>query len=289
MATTIVVTGATGKVGKLLVERLRRRAGISVRAAVRSPKKARELLGDVDLVEMDWTRPESVNAAMEGADRLFLVTPGGSDQVEQTWLAVQAAKAARLERIVKLGSLEPHRGPRIQVERWAAMTEDMVASSGIAYTFLRPSWFDQNFTEYMFAPGVKWGFIAAPVGRGRAGWVDCRDIASVAAVALTEPGHEGKAYTPTGPEAIDMHRIAAILSRAARRTIRYFDVPPGLHRAMGRAAGFPPRDVAAMTELVLKLRDDWLSDVTNDVERVTGEAPISFERFAEDNAHALRR
>lgn len=285
----IVVTGATGKTGKLLIEELKRRPGVKVRAAVRSVAKARALFSGVDVAEMDYTRPETVEAALAGAHALYLVTPGGSEQVEQTWVTVDAARRAGLARIVKLGSQDAKSGKRFQVERWCKMTEAIVASSGIAHTFLRPTWFNQNFTEYLFAPQVKMGLVAAPTGEGKAGWIDCRDIAAVAAVTLTEPGHDGKAYTLTGPESISMRDIARMLSDAAGRTIRYFDAPPALQRWMSRLAGFPPRDVAAIAELIGTLREGESDYVTDDVERVTGRAPIRFETFARDHAAQLRR
>jgi uncharacterized protein YbjT (DUF2867 family) len=281
----IVVTGATGTTGKLVVRELLKRTGVRVRAAVRSVEKARALFSGADLVTMDYTRPETVRAAVEGADALFLLTPGGSGQIEQTWVTTQAARAAGIRRIVKLGSLA---APGTQVERWCGMSEDMVASVAAEPTFLRPSWFDQNFTELYFAPTVRRGLVVAPMGEGLAGWIDCRDIAAVAAVTLTEEGHAGKTYTLTGPSLIGVREIVAVLSRAAGRTIRYFDAPESVQRFLVRLAGMPPRDVAAITELIGKLRDGHLTDVTDDVAHVLGRAPISFEQFAADHAAALR-
>lgn len=285
----MVVTGATGTTGKLVVEELKRRPGVKVRAAVRSIAKARSLFSGVEVVTMDYTRPDSVEDALRGAHAVYLVTPGGSGQIEQTWVTVQAARATGIERIVKLGSLDAPRGPRTQVERWCTMSEDMVRGSGAAYTFLRPTWFDQDFTEMYFAPTVKsLGLVAAPMGEGKAGWIDCRDVAAVAAVALTEDGHAGKAYTLTGPALIGVREIVGHLSRAAGRTIRYLDTPEAVQRLLVRLAGMPPRDVDAITELIGKLRGGWLTDVTDDVARILGRPPISFERFAADHAATLR-
>lgn len=286
---SVLITGATGKTGKLLARELLKR-GVRVRAGVRSIEKARALLPGVELVAMDYRLPETVRAAMEGMSRVYLVTPGGSEQVEQAWIAVEAARQAGVEHITKLGSLQPGRGPVIQVERWCRMTEEMVERSGIGWTHLRPTWFNQNFTEYIFAPQVKLGLILAPIGEGRAAWIDCRDIAEVAAATLTEPAaHAGKAYTLTGPELVGMPEIIAALNRASGRTIRYHDSPSGPQRVLARLSGFTPRDVDAMMELLGKLKDGWLTDVTDDVERVLGRPAIRFEQFAQDSAAALRR
>lgn len=285
---TILVTGATGTTGKLVVRELAKLAGVRVRAAARSVEKARAVLPDVEVVSMDYARPETVEKAVSGAHAVYLITPGGSGQIEQTWVTVQAARAARVERIVKLGSLDAPRGPRTQVERWCQMSEDMVRGSGAEFVFLRPTWFDQNFTELYFAPTVKRGFVAAPMGEGRAGWIDCRDIAAVAAKVLTEDGHAGKAYTLTGPALIGIGEIVDHLSRVAGRTIRYVDTPEWVQRFLSKLAGFPARDIAAMAELIGKLRDGWLTDVTDDVAAILGRPPISFDQFAADHASMLR-
>lgn len=287
-----LVTGATGTTGKLVIKELLQRPGIRVRAAVRSLEKARTLLPPgVEVVQMDYRQPQTVSAAMQGVTRLFLLTPGGSEQVEQVWVAVESARAAGVERIVRLGSLQAQdSGPTTQVERWCQMTEQMVARSGIPWTFLRPTWFDQDFTELYFAPQVRSGLLLAPLGEGRAAWVDCRDVAAVAAVALTEPAHEGQAYTLTGPEVIGLPEIMATLSRVAGRRIRYYDAPELPQRLFVRyILGFPVRDVDAMLELTAKLRNGYLKHLTNDVERVLGRRPLSFEQFAQEHAALLRK
>jgi uncharacterized protein YbjT (DUF2867 family) len=288
----ILVTGATGTTGKLVVRELLRRDGARVRAGVRSIEKARALLPDgAEAAVMDYRRPETVDAAMQGASALYLLTPGGSEQVEQAWVAVEAARRAGVARIVRLGSLQAQEtGPTTQVERWCKMTEQMVERSGIAWTFLRPSCFNQDFTELYFAPQVKAGFLAAPMGEGRAAWVDCRDVAAVAASALLDPGHEGKAYTLTGPAVLGVREIVSLLSRAAGRTIRYFDSPELPQRLFVKyVLGMPQRDVSAMLELIGKLRDGHLTHCTDDVEKVLGRPPIGFAEFAMDHAAMLRR
>ena len=137
---------------------------------------------------------------------------------------------------------------------------------------------------------MKLGLILAPIGEGRAGWIDCRDIADVAAATLTDPAaHAGKAYTLTGPELLGMAEIIAALNRASGRAIRYYDSPSGPQRVLARLSGFSSRDVDGMMELLGKLKGNWLTDVTDDVERVLGRPGIRFEQFARDSAAALRR
>lgn len=137
---------------------------------------------------------------------------------------------------------------------------------------------------------MKLGLILAPIGEGRAGWIDCRDIADVAAATLADPAaHAGKAYTLTGPELLGMAEIVAALNRASGRTIRYHDSPTGPQRVLARLSGMPARDVDRLMQLLGKLKDSWLTHVTADVERVLGRPAIRFEQFAQDSATALRR
>jgi len=182
---------------------------------------------------MDFERPDSVRAALEGAERLYLVTPGGSAQLDQTRVVAAAAKEVALERIVKLGSLNPNCGPSIQVEHWCDETEQMVRDTGCGCTFLRPTWFNQNFTEYVMRP--LFGRVLAPVGEGRAAWVDCRDVADVAAATLIEAGHEGKVYTPTGPA---VHTMPELMEMLTRR--RSGNVPLGIRRISAGWTGLEP-------------------------------------------------
>jgi uncharacterized protein YbjT (DUF2867 family) len=255
---------------------------------VRSLRRAEEVIPGVERVEMHYERPETVAAAMEGISHVYLVTPSGSAQLEQTWVTLEAARQAGVRHVVRLGSLLPTAGLTFQIARWCRMTERMVESSGMDWTFLRPGWFHQNFTEYMFAPQVKMGAIFAPLGEGRAAWIDCRDIADVAIASLTQPGHEGQTYTLTGPEVQRFPDLVEIFSRALGRKIRYFNSPAFTQRFLARAFGLSGRDADAVIELLLQLRDNKLSEQSHDVEKVLGRPAIGFAQFAADHAASLR-
>lgn len=286
--TVILVTGATGMAGTEVTARLVREPGVEVRAALHSPEKRRLLPAGVEGVPFDTGDPATVAAALEGVDRLFLLTPGGPPGPPATRAVLEAAKRnGSLRRIVKLSSLDPHRRPQAPTDLWALEAEAMVRDSGIPCTFLRPPWFDQNFTHGYFVPMVMQHLLALPFGDGRAAWVDTRDIAALAAVTLLEDGHEGRVYTPTGPEAITLSQIAAVLSEVTGREIRFRHLSDDEWVAAMLAAGRHEVDARATLALIAKTRDGHATQVTGDVERLTGEKPRSFERFARDHAEAL--
>lgn len=151
MHTTILVTGATGTVGREVVKQLSMLDGdIRVRAGVHSVIKGENLkrLPDVEIVEMDFEEPESLHAAFTHADKVFMITPFAHDQVEMAKTLVDEAKKAGVKHIVKLSALGAEAEPGIQMGRWHREIEKYVENSGISYTFLRPASFMQNYINY---------------------------------------------------------------------------------------------------------------------------------------------
>jgi uncharacterized protein YbjT (DUF2867 family) len=192
----ILVTGATGNVGSQVVEQLSS-TGAPVRAFVRDPEKAANVWEtSVEIAEGDFQRPETLAAALEGVDRLFLLMGTAENQVELENDVIDAAVRAGVRRVVKLSIYGAEIGSPVPFRDWHGRIEARLEGAGLAYTHLRPTFFMQN-AAYMLAPD---GVFYVPSGAGRIGWVDVRDVAAVAVRALTEDGHEGKAYDITGPE-----------------------------------------------------------------------------------------
>ena len=285
--TVILVTGATGMAGTEVCAHLATLPDVEVRATLHSPEKRRLLPDSVHAVPFDTENPTTVDAALEGVDRLFLLTPGGPPGPVATRVVLEAAKAHSLERIVKLSSLDPHSQPQAPTDLWAIETETMVQDAGIPFTFLRPPWFNQNFTLGYFVPMVMQRVLAMPFGDGVAGWVDTRDIATVVGKALLEDGHEGQIYTPTGPATISLTEIAAILSQVTGCEIPFQHLTDDQWVEAVLAAGRLEVDARATLALISKTRDGHATQVTDDVERITGEKPRSFEQFARDHAPLL--
>ena len=286
----IVVTGATGNTGTEVVKQLSTVKDVKVRAAVHSLEKARELPNGVEVVQMDYTKPETVLSAFTGATKLYLLPPSNPDKVKHTQVMVEAAKKIGIQYIVNISGISIDREPINDVDRIFAQVDSIVTDSGIMYTILRPSWFNQNFTSpRYFGLQIKQGLLCLPVAEGKTGWVDCRDIAAVAVKALTEMGHENKIYNLTGPKALSTSEVTAILSSVSGREIKFMDISEESYAQMLRDFGVPEWFVQKMVEITRKWRLGAHDDVTQDIEKVTGNKPISFEQFAIDHADLLKQ
>src|SRR6266480_5845813 len=216
MVKTILVTGATGTVGRDVTKLLSKK-GAAIRAGVRDQAKARpQFDDDIALATFDFENEASFARALGGVTKVFLLPPLLPNQVELTNAFVDAAKRAGVRRIVKLSAIGVDNEIQFTVGKWHAANEQHIRESGLAFTFLRPNSFMQNFITY-FPP--RDGTIYLPWGNGKASLVDARDIAAVAAEALTSEGPEGKTYTLTGPAALGIAEVASILSEVAGREI----------------------------------------------------------------------
>ena len=285
MEKTVLVTGATGTIGRDVAKILSENA-VPIRAGVRDQAKARKQFGaDIALATFDFEDAASFPGALKGVEKVFLLPPLMPNQVEVTNAFVDAAKRAGVRHIVKLSAIGADASPPYTFGKWHAANEQHIRESGLAFTFLRPNSFMQNFITY-FPP--RNGAIYLPWGTGTASFVDTRNIASVAAEVLTSDGHEGKIYTLTGPAALGIAEVAQILSEAAGREFKYVDVPEDAARDGMLQAGVPKWQVEALMELHAINKQNRWSAVTSDVEKVTGAPPIDFAQFARDHVEKFR-
>ncbi len=291
MSNTILVTGATGNVGSEVVKQLSAQ-GASVRACCHTMSKADKIRGPgVEIVEVDYAKPETVEAAFPGVERIFLLTPGwpGVEKtVEITAQLVKEAKKAGVQHIVRLSVMGADAEAKIPPFRWHRQAEKIVEESGIPYTFVRPSAFMQTFPMSHGQTIKAQNAIYTGAGEGKVGLVDARDIAAVAVEALTGDGHEGKIYTTTGPEALSHDQIAEILSEVLGRKISHVNVSEEDVRKGMVEAGFPDWVGDAAIEGNRNTREGRSSAVLPTVEEVTGMKPRSFDQFARDYAEAFR-
>jgi uncharacterized protein YbjT (DUF2867 family) len=281
MSNTILVTGATGNVGSQVVQQLIT-SGITPKVAVRSMNKAESLKkAGAELIEMDLERPETILPALAGVDKVFLVSPFVPNMVELTTKAIEAAKQANVQHIVKLSALAQ---PGIALSKWHEEMENAIApartqgfaSSNISFTFLRPNGFMQNFVNAMADTIKADNAFYLNVGEGKVSFVDTRDIASVAVAALTTSGHEGQSYTITGSEALSYTQAAAILSQVLGRTINYVDVPDDAVRQGMQGAGMPDSIVNALLELYASYKVGLAAEISPTVEQITGKKTDKF-------------
>lgn len=283
----ILVTGGTGTVGKELVKALSS-AGVKFRVLTRDPGKAEALkLPGVELYRGDMEKPDTLPPALKGVDKLFLLSSADPRQTEIQGRVVDAARAAGVKHVVKLSALGADEKSPINLAQWHGRTEKRIEKSGIAWTHIQPHFFMQN--TLMFAPTVKaQGAIYAPMKDGRISLVDVRDIAAVAAKVLTSPGHEGKRYAVTGPEALSFGQIAEKISRAIGKPVKYVDVPPADARKAMLAAGFPDWLADGLLGLYAVFSAGHAAAVSGTVREVTGGPGISFDKFAQDHAAVFK-
>jgi uncharacterized protein YbjT (DUF2867 family) len=269
----LMITGATGHVGRTLVDELNRRA-VEYRALVRTARAdlpAEQVIGDLD-GPLD----------LRGIDTLFLLVPGTG--ITHTTTAVGAARAAGVQRIVYLSSYAVLGDPVPAMGRWHLDRERIVQDSGIPATFLHPTGFMTNVFDWL--PTIRaGGYVLDPIGPGRAAPIDPGDIAAVAATVLTEDGHEKQAYTLTGPEAFTLAEQVAILGAALGRTldVRPIETPAEAVR-FRYPDGAPPELAAAIAEGLELMRADTVGLRTDDVRRLVGRAPRTFTSWCAANA-----
>jgi uncharacterized protein YbjT (DUF2867 family) len=214
---TILITGATGNIGRELTKQLSA-LQVSFRAMVRSSKGAEKVapLEGADVVIGDFSNPKSVADALEGADRAFLLT-NSSEQAEAQQVAfVDVAQRAGVKHIVKLSQWAADPDSPVRFLRYHAAVEQRIRDSGIDHTFLRPNLFMQALLAFRETI-VEHGKFFAAAGEAKISAVDVRDIAAVAAAALTKEGHAGKTYDLTGPKALTHGEMAEKLSKAVGR------------------------------------------------------------------------
>jgi uncharacterized protein YbjT (DUF2867 family) len=284
MSDTILVTGATGTVSSEVVKALAGR-GLTVRAGVRSVSKVAELQGlgpDVQPIELDYTRPETVQAAFAGVHWVFLLTPFTGNQVEVGKQLVDAARQAGVQQVVLLSGSGADSQPGTQINHWHRAVEVYLQQSGLPFTVLRPSGFMQNFLTYNGDSIRQENKFDLAIGDGQVNYIDVRDIAAVVATVLTAPvaAHQGQIYTLTGPAAVSSEEVAAALSETTGRAISYVAVPEeAAAQAMAQAPDWMRNGLLELYRLYRNGGANW---VTSTVQEITQRPPHSIGQFAHD-------
>ena len=261
-----LVLGGTGKTGRRVVERLKA-GGHEVRVGSRSAVPA-----------FDWDREAGWDAALKGVTAAYityapdLAMPGATDAIEAF---VKKAKRAGVKRLVILsGRGEPE----------AQACERIVQQSGLEWTIVRASWFNQNFSEAAFLDMVMSGTITLPAGDQLEPYVDADDIADVVTAALTQDHHHEQVYEVTGPRLMTLSDVAADLSAAIGRPVTYMDVPHDAFIAGIEQSGAPKEVVWMLDYLFSTVLDGRNAHLTDGVQRALGRPPKDFADFAKDVA-----
>lgn len=271
--TTTLVIGASGQIGAALADRLAAQ-GQTVR---RATSRATSTPGEVTV---NMATGEGLAAALSGADQLFLMAPPGyANQHELLIPAIDAAKAAGVRKVLQLSAMGANADDSILLRK----AELHLERSGLAWNVIRPNWFMQNFHTFWLHGIQTQGQILLPVGMAKGSFIDTRDIAAVAAKLLSSDDFVNAAHDLTGSEALDHTQVAAILSRAAGRTIGYTDIPEDAMRQGLLGAGLPPDYTEFLMVILGAFKAGFAERITDGVQRITGRAPIRFEQYAQDH------
>ncbi|GCD97824.1 SDR family oxidoreductase [Embleya hyalina] len=287
----ILVTGATGSIGRHLVRRLDE-LGAPFRALVRDADQGRAL--GCPYAVGDFDDPDSIAAAVVGIDRVLLngagavPTPDGRPQpmVAQQKTVIDAAGRAGVRRIVKVSVWHAHRGGRLaQGAHWEI--ERHLEASGVEWSLLHPSGFMQNFLTGAGTFDDN-GSLIAPAVDAPVSYIDCHDIAASAAVLLTEPRGAGETFVLTGPEALTMREVADHLEGSLGRPVGVVALGAEDMAARLEAQGVPRRFADDVAHLWADVGTGSMAATTPAVEHLTGREPRTFVAFLAANRNALR-
>lgn len=277
----ILVTGATGNVGRPTVRELLER-GADVRVFVRDRARLGDVADKVDVVVGEFSDESALRSAMRGVERLYLHAIG--DANEEVSAAAAAARSEGVAHVVHLSSLSAsmHGASAAQ---WFLEREAIVTEAGFAWTMLRPGFFMSNVLRWI--PSIRDDGVVRWLP-GRFAPVDTRDVGAVAAAVLTEPGHEGKIYDLTGPEVMDSKKQVEILSDVLGRPIDFEEISvDDVIGAVRATTGAPESRIAFARAVAEALADDKWPIVTDTVELVAGRPPGTFRQWCIDHAAAF--
>ena len=281
----ILVTGATGTVGRELVTELARR-GAKVRALSRNPAAAAFPAG-VETVAADLGDPATLGLALAGIERVFMLTTGPA-RLEHEISLVAAARRAGAASLVKLSALtvEDDTADDI-ITQWHRGAEQAVTGSGLAWTILRPGAFMSNTLSWAGMIRHQ-GQVFAPFIDVRTVAIDPADVAACAAAALLNDGHQGRAYPLTGPELVSARDQTAVLGEVLGREIGITEVPAEATRTGMIQAGAPAEIADAVLATGAGAGTGPGALVQPGVWRLTGHKPRTFRDWAAGHAAAFR-
>lgn len=281
---TFLVTGARGNIGSRVVARLAK-AGARVRVLLRQPSPALADRPSLEIVHGSYDDTAAVTAAMKGVSRALFIT-AGPELARHDGALATAARAAGVEHVVKV-SVAGASGGGPEILAWHHDGEQRIAATGVATTFLRPSSFASN--------ALGWARTLRGAGKAFGAFGDAAlpaihpdDIADVAVAALTQPGHAGKAYTLTGPEALTCAQQIAILGEVAGRHFEYVNVDDESAVRGMLDAGMPKVMAEAMIHLVQALRAAGSTPPGEVVPQLLGRPARTFRQWAIDNAASFQ-
>jgi len=280
----ILVTGSTGTNGRKLVKLLVK-GGATVVAAVRDPAKGQDLKdAGAHLVVMDWTKPETVEAAFHGIDRVFILTPMVFNIADDVRLAVKAAKTHGVKFLLKFSSAGADPTSSVHLAREHGLAENAIKESGIHWAILQPNFFHDNWINFQ-GQAVKSGVVYGSAGDGKTSYIAVDDICAVAAKILLHPEHHyGKSYLLTGNQALSSNEVVSIIGKHIGKEVKYVDVGDENLKKTLLGYGLPEWMADDFVYLEVVKRNNWSALTSPVVKELLGKDPISFDEWAK--AHA---
>jgi NAD(P)H dehydrogenase (quinone) len=269
----IVITAASGKLGRAVADELSKRVPVSeITLGARTPAKLEVWKNrGLGVVRADYDDPASLNAAFAGADVVLLISSDGPNEarIRHHKNGIDAAKRTGVKRIVYTSFVNPTPQSKFIWAIAHVETEPYLKASGVPYTILRDNQYASNL-DGLIAQATETDTFALPGATGKVAYVTHADIAAAAAAVLTQRGHEYKTYELTGPEALDGFQIAAIISEAVGRQIKAVDLAPEIAASNLRSAGLPEFAVEGIVSMYAAAQAGEYATVTHDVKLLSG-------------------
>ncbi len=277
----ILITGATGHLGRLVVNKLKQKISPErIVALVRSAEKAADIGLGVEIKEGDYNKPETLNQAMKGIDILLLISSSEvGKRAEQHKNVIDAAKQAGVKRIVYTSLLHADTSSLSLAEEHVATEADLKAS-GIAYTILRNGWYTENYADSIQG-ALASGAIIGSAGEGKISAATRADYADAAVIVLTTEGHEGKTYELAGDESFSLRELAAEISRQSGKDISYNNLPEEVYAAQLVSFGLSEELARAIAGWDLGIAKGDLFDESHQLSKLTGRPATPLAAFVE--------
>jgi uncharacterized protein YbjT (DUF2867 family) len=273
----ILVTGASGNAGGTVLREVLK-TGKPVKAMYRSPEDAAKSPENVEAVIADFADKPSLARALKGVDSVYLVCSPVRELVDLEGNMLDACRESGVRHVVLNSALGAEDYPK-SFPGWHRKVEDKLKSSGLESVILRPNSFMQNILMY-YAPSIRaQGAFYAAMGEARISFIDVRDIAAVAAQALTSSKHVATTYELNGPEALTYSGLAEKISRASGRTVRYVDIPVERQRQAMLDQGMPEWQVTALLDLQAYYTGGKGGAVDEVLANLLGRAPTTMDQF----------
>ncbi|MDB4960420.1 MAG: Short-chain dehydrogenase/reductase [Myxococcales bacterium] len=275
----IIITGATGHLGKHVVQQLLTKVPASqVAVAVRDVAKGRATFTGtgVEIRHADYSKPETLEGAFKGADKVLLISSSEVGQRATQHLAVIAAARRAGVKLLAYTSILHADHAKISLAAEHKATEEAIQASGIPYVILRNGWYTENYTEHL-APALAHGAIAGSAQEGKIAAATRADFAGAAVEVLTGSGHENKIYELVGDTAFTMAELAGEVARQSGKPVVYQDLPADAYKSMLISVGLPEPVAGMLADADLAIARGELVDSSSDLQKLLGRPTTSLK------------